>query len=103
MANKFYVVEKEINGQKYKAQFAGISTALRAVDSSYIEGTNNTSTEKLAEYLFKYIIVEPKGLSIDDFEDMGTFNEVITFAREVMSGDFREEGNKVATKGKGKD
>ena len=103
MANKFYTVEKEINGKTYKAQFAGISTALRAVDSSYIEGTNNTSTEKLAEYLFKYIIIEPKGLSIDDFEDMQTFNEVITFAREVMSGDFREKADKGTAKAKGKD
>lgn len=98
---KFYTVEKEINGVKYVAQFAGLSTALRAVDNSYIEGTNNTSTEKLAQYLFKYIIVEPKGLSIDDFEDMQSFNEVISFARGVMSGDFREEADKGTTKGKG--
>lgn len=103
MANKFYTVEKEINGKKYTAQFAGISTALRAVDNSYIEGTNNTSTEKLAEYLFKYIIVEPKGLSIDDFETMEEFNEVIAFARGVMAGEFREEANEKQVKGKGKE
>lgn len=103
MANKFYTVEKVINGTRYTAQFAGISTALRAVDSSYIEGTNNTSTEKLAKFLFENIIVEPKGLSIDDFEDMETFNEVVSFAREVMSGDFREKADKGAAKAKGKE
>ena len=100
MANKFYTVEKEINGKTYKAQFAGISTALRAVDSSYIEGTNNTSTEKLAEYLFKYILVEPKGLTIDDFDTMSEFNEVVAFLREVMSGDFRRETDKGTAKEK---
>ena len=102
MANKFYTVEKEINGTKYVAQFAGLSTALRAVDSSYIEGTNNTSTEKLAQYLFKYIIVEPKNLSIDDFDSMEEFNEVVSFARQVMSGDFREEAKKGEAKGTSK-
>ena len=51
MANKFYTVEKEINGKKYVAQFNGISAALKAVDSSYIDGTNNTSVEKMANYL----------------------------------------------------
>ena len=48
---KFYTVPKEINGVKYVAQFNGISAALKAVDSSYIEGTNNTSVEKLSKYV----------------------------------------------------
>lgn len=98
MANKFYTVEKEINGTKYVAQFSGISAALRAVDQSYIEGTSNTSTEKLAEYLFKYILVEPAGMTIDDFEDLETFNEVVTFCRETMQGSFRDQKNKSTTK-----
>ena len=96
--NKFYTVEKEINGTKYVAQFGGISTALRAVDASYIEGTNNTSLEKLAAYLFKHIIVEPKNLSVDDFDNMQEFNDVVTFAREVMQGDFREAADTGAAK-----
>lgn len=98
MANKFYTVDKEIDGTKYTAQFSGLSLALRAVDESYIDGTNTTSIEKLANFLFKYVIVEPKGLSIDDFEDMNSLNEVIAFAREVMSGDFREKKDKEPTK-----
>ena len=103
MANKFYTVEREINGTKYVAQFSGLSTALKAVDQTYIDGTNNTSTEKLAAYLFKYILVEPAGITIDDFDDMETFNEVVTFCREVMQGNFREKANKCATKAKGKE
>ena len=103
MANKFYTVDKEINGTKYVAQFSGLSTALKAVDQSYIEGTNNTSTEKLAAYLFKHILVEPAGTTIDDFEDMETFNEVVTFCREVMQGNFREKTDKCTAKTKGKE
>lgn len=99
----FYVVEKEINGKKYKAQFNGISAALKAVDDSYIEGTSNTSVEKISKYLFENVIVEPKGLTADDFDSMAEFNEVVTFARQVMQGDFREkkvaETAKEASKG----
>ena len=96
--NKFYSVTKEINGKKYTAQFNGLSCALRAVDQSYIEGSQNTSTEKLAKYLFEHVIVDPKGLDIDDFESMEEFNAVTTFAREVMQGKFREETDAAAAK-----
>ena len=89
--NKFYTVDKEINGTKYTAQFNGLSCALRAVDQSYIEGSNNTSVEKLADYIFANVIVEPKGLTIDDFDSMEEFNAVVTFGREVMQGKFRKE------------
>lgn len=91
---KFYTVEKEINGKKYVAQFNGISAALKAVDDSYIEGTNNTSVEKLSKYLFDHVIVEPKGLTADDFESMESFNQVISFARQVMQGDLRPSEKK---------
>lgn len=94
--NKFYTVTKEINGKTYVAQFNGLSAALRAVDSTYIEGTNNTSTEAFAQYLFANVIVEPKGLEIDDFNDLKELNEVTKFAREVMQGKFRETANKAA-------
>lgn len=90
MAN-FYTIEKVINGKTYKAQFNGISAALKALDNSYIEGTSNTSVEKLSKYLFDNVIVEPKGLTADDFESLEEFNEVIGFAREVMQGNFRDK------------
>ena len=91
---KFYTATKEINGKKYTAQFNGLSCALRAVDSTYIEGTNNTSVEKMADYIFQNVIVESKGLTIDDFERMDEFNEVVTFGRDVMQGKFRPEEDK---------
>lgn len=101
MAN-MYTVKKTINEKEYVAQFSGLSVALKALDASYIDGTNNTSMEKMAQYLFDNIIVEPKGLSIDDFDNMEEFNEVIKFAREVMQGEFRDKKNENAAKGAGK-
>ena len=59
MAN-FFTVDTEINGKNYKAQFNGISAALSAADNSYIDGTNNTSLEKLSRYLIDNVIVEPR-------------------------------------------
>ena len=96
-ADKIGTEEKKIiNGVEYVAKFGGMSTALKAIDNSYIEGTNNTSVEKLAQYLFDNVIVKPTKLTIDDFEDLEAFNEVIAFARDTMQGgDVMEEFNEI--------
>lgn len=91
MATKFYTVKKEINGKNYTAQFGGMSLALKAVDACYIEGSTNTSLEKMAQFLFEHVIVEPKNLTVDDFESLDEFNQVVSFARQVMQGEFREK------------
>lgn len=101
MANN-YQVEKEIHGKKYIAQFAGLSVALKAVDATYLDGTSNTSVVKMAEYLFQHVIVEPKNLSIDDFDTSEELNEVIAFARGVMQGSFRDETVQGETSAKGR-
>jgi hypothetical protein len=99
MANKkFYTVEKEINGKKYVAQFNGISAAIEAVDNSYIDGSSNVSMAKLSKYLLENVIVEPKGLTADDFDTMDEFSDVISWAREVMQGDFRDKANEAKSK-----
>ncbi len=64
--NNHYTVSKVIGGEKITAQFGGLSVATRMANRIKIDGTDNTSLEKLAEYLFEYVIVEPK-LSIKDF------------------------------------
>lgn len=96
--SKFYTVEKTIGGNEYKAQFNGLSVALRAVDESYLENSNNTSVEKMAQYLFDNVIVEPKGLTIDDFNSMDELNEVIEFARNVMQGELKPDEAKKGKK-----
>lgn len=98
MATKFYTKEKEINGTKYVAQFNGLSFALRAVDENYIEGTTIVSTAGLAQYLLDKVIVEPKGLQVDDFDTMEELNEVTEFARDVMQGKFRPTEDAKRTK-----
>lgn len=88
--------KKVINGKEYVAQFNGIIWALRAVDGNYVDGTNNVSIEKMTKYLLEKVIVEPEKLSIDDFDTMEEFNEVIAFARETMQGgEVMEEFNEV--------
>ena len=94
----FYTVEKEIKGTKYVAQFNGISAALKAIDDSYIDGSNNTSLIKLSDYLFEHVIVEPKNLKADSFDNLNDFNEVVAFAREVMQGDLKPADNEKKAK-----
>ena len=88
MAN-FYQVERTINGKKYVAQFNGISAALKMTDNSYIDGSNNQSLEKLTKYMLTNVIVDPSGLTVDDFDSFEELNEVIGFAREVMMGEAK--------------
>ena len=91
-----YVVTEKIGGVEYKAQFSGISTALKAADQSKIDGSDAISTEKFAQYLFDHVIVEPKGLTPDHFNSLKEFNDVVAFARGVMQGDFREKADEGA-------
>lgn len=101
MATKFYTAKKTINGIEYTAQFNGISAALEATDSCYIDGTSNVSVAKLSKYILDNVIVEPKGLTPDDFNSLEEFQEVIGFGREVMEGKFRPAEDTSATKKKG--
>lgn len=91
MAINFYTRQKTINGKTYTAQFNGLSMAMRAVDETYVDGSENTSVLKMSNFILQNVIVEPKGLSVDDFEDMDELNEVIAFGRDVMQGKFRSK------------
>ena len=85
---EFYTREKEIGGIKYVAQFNGLSSALSALDECTL-ASGQLSVQKLTNYILSHVIVEPKGLSADDFEDIEGLNEVVKFGREVMQGMFR--------------
>lgn len=98
MAVNFYTREKEIHGKVYKAQFSGISAALEAAETSYIKNSDNISMKKYSDYIFKHIIVEPQGLTADDFDSLEEFHEVVEFGREVMQGKFRDTKNPPAAK-----
>lgn len=83
MAFKPILIEKEINGEIFKAQFNGFSALLDARQET--EG----SEKKAAEYIFKNVIVEPKIKDIDEFfgTNMELFSEVLAFGGEVMAAD----------------
>ena len=98
MAFKPYQKETTINGVKYKAQCNGLSAGLEALDESYVDGTSNISMKKLGKYILEHVIVEPAGLTIDDFEDMDEFREVIQWAQQVMLGKFRDKNKGASEK-----
>ena len=86
----------------YTAQFNGLSYVLRLTDDTYISDTSsNHSNVKMSEKLFKDVIVEPKGLTPDSFEDMDEYNEVTKFALQVAQGKFRDEQDTSTEKSKG--
>lgn len=91
MAAKTYTVKKKINGVEYEAQFSGLSTALRAQDETYIDGTSTPSAEKYNKYILDNIIVSPPGLTPDSFDDIDELNAVVEFGRDVMGGKFRDK------------
>ncbi len=92
MANKkHFTVTKEINGKTYTAQFNGISAALEATDSFYIDDSSNISSLKMSKYVLEHVIVDPKGLTPDDFDTLDELGEVVAWGREVMQGNFRPE------------
>ena len=89
-------VTKTINDTEYCAKFNGLSCALEAIDNSYIDGTDNISLEKLAKFLFEKVVTKPEKLTADDFDSMEEFNDVVSFAREVMQGNgVMDEFNEV--------
>ena len=90
---KFYQRKTTINGKEYTAQFNGLRAALDMVDNSYLsDKSSNIGLNKLAKYIFDNVIVEPKGLTVDSFDDMDEMNEVIKFGQEVAQGKFRDKG-----------
>ena len=75
---KFKTVKKIIDGVEYTAQFNGLSAALEAVDNSYIDGSSNTSSLKMAKYILENVIVAPR-VDIDSFENAEKLNNVLDF------------------------
>lgn len=100
MAFKPIVVEKEIDGVIYTAQFNGMSqrTKVATIASEGIEG--------VAPYLFENVLVDPKILDVDEYfgTDAEHYDNVLTFLTKVASADkeYFPASDKVANKGKGK-
>lgn len=101
---KFYTEKRTINGVEYTAQFSGVSTALNAADQSYLDNSRNTSSGKYAQYILDHVIVEPKGLTVDDFDSVEELTDVTSFGSEVMNGkSFRNKKDEGAAGAKNKE
>ncbi len=97
---KPFQTTKEINGKKYTAQFNGVGAALNGEDA-WNEGNGKLSNRKMADYLLKNVIVEPKGLTPDDFDTVSDLDAVVTFALSVMNGYFRPGTSSAKAEAKG--
>ena len=99
MAFKPIVIEKEIDGVVYKAQFNGVKAMYDIADAA--DGSNT----KLIDYLFENVVVEPKIGDIDEYfgTDTEHLNKVVEFAGAVARADkkYFPATNKNAVKAKG--
>ena len=98
---KTYQIKKVIGGKEYVAQFNGIAAAVEALDE-WRKENENISIAAMSKYVLEHVIVEPKGLTMDDFDTMDELNEVIAFGRDVCQGNFREQAKQSAAEAKGK-
>ena len=76
------IVEKEINGTIYTAQYRGMAYAF-----SLQELSRSKSEFELTETLFNEVLISPK-TEIDDFEDMDALGEVRSFLLDVALGNI---------------
>lgn len=93
-----------INGVEYTAQYSGsLRTAMQAHklcrDDKY---PDKQDSEKLADYVLANVIVDPPGLTIEDFDDFDTLNSVVAFGTRVLNGRFSDEKNEAGAKGRSK-
>ena len=100
MAKKPYTVKKKIGEVEYIAQFNGLAAAVEALDD-WRKDNENISIAKMSKYVLEHVIVEPKGLTMDDFDSMDELNEVVAFGREVLQGNFRDQAHESAAAKKG--
>lgn len=97
MSSNIKSFTKEINGKKYTAQFYGLRAAMKA--SKLVRDNENpriVDMEKLADYILSNVIVEPSGLTIEDFDDFETLDQVVAFGQSVLNNRFRPTEDKSA-------
>lgn len=95
------IFEKEIAGTKYKAQYYGLRTAMRAYKACREDNSTRQDSEKFADYILSNVIVEPSGLTIEDFDSFEELNAVVAFGSAVLNNNFREDTT-AGTKGRSK-
>lgn len=93
------IIEKEIDGVIYTARYRGMAYAIEL--SERIE--ENTETYRLAEILFREILVSPR-IEIDDLPSMETYTKVFDFLLDTANGEgFGKKLSKSKLKRKARD
>lgn len=68
--------EIKVAGKKYLLQNPGYRWYLKQVDKHQLPN-GNPSQEKMYDAYLEYVVVEPKGLDIDDFEERGGIKALV--------------------------
>lgn len=97
MSGNYTQHKKEINGVVYTAQFNTLREAIKAKKIYQDSVTGRIDTEKLYDYIFQNVIVDPPGLTIEDFDDLDELSEVALFGTQVLNNRFRETGTDKGT------
>lgn len=95
---KHYTRKKIFDNVEYTAQFNGLSAALDATDESQNDSGNGVSSKKLTNYVLENVIVDPPGLTPDDFDSMETLSAVVKWGSQVMQGKFRDKPDQSTAK-----
>ena len=77
---------KRSNGgvDKYTLQYPGIRKAMEIIDNSTM-ANGQLARSIFAEQLLSEVVVEPAGLSLDDFDEREGINQLIDEADEFLS------------------
>ena len=100
MAFKPIIVEEEIDGVLYKAQFNGMASRNKIVNMA------QNNIEEATEYMFAHVLVEPKIGDVDEYfgTDADHYDKVVVFMTKVGSAnkDYFPASDRSANKGKSK-
>lgn len=83
-------IKKVINGVEYTAVWKGYNYTTKRMKECLLQDKKHYSNEKLSAVVFGEIIINPK-VTVDDFDDIQTYNEVFEFGRSVLFGDFEKK------------
>ena len=83
-------IRKIINGVEYTAVWKGYNYTTRRINDCLTKDKKRYSNSKLSAVIFDEIIIDPK-VTVDDFDDLQTFNEVLEFGKSVLFGDFEKK------------
>lgn len=84
--DKDLIEEKEIRGKKYIAQLLPVRQAME-LRQRWQDSNGNVIATTMHDLVLKNIIIQPSGLSIDDFKRPSEVEEITGWALNFQYGD----------------